>query len=370
MNALKLSCTHLVLATWLAALAPERAAGATYYWDTDGATPGFGDVSAVFGLDSFLSTNAAGGASTVFATTPTSADIVNFGTTTLALGPTAASILVGGSVPVNRINFGFAQHSPAVTLSAGTLVFGGTSPLIAPSATNGTLIQSDILLATNLQINAPSHGVGGQPTRLTINGAISGPFNVTFNAPNTSNSFGSILLNQKSTYTGSTLLQGAGTGANLELRLGIEDALPPTTVLTLDGQNGSNSAAGRYARLDLNGFNQTLAGLANVNRINVRFQQIINSSPTPAVLTINTTTNFTYTGQLGSSPANANFGLTKRGPGRFTLNPANTNFSSSTLLNLVYAGPTAVQGGVLEIGPRGRLGNGNYAADITIAAGA
>ena len=55
------------------------------------------------------------------------------------------------------------------------------------------------------------------------------------------------------------------------------------------------------------------------------------------------------TGQLGSSTANNNFGLTKKGPGKFTLSPANTNFTTSTLLNLLYAGPTTVEGGILEI---------------------
>ncbi|MFM1767591.1 MAG: hypothetical protein RJA22_120 [Verrucomicrobiota bacterium] len=347
---------------------PARLAGATYYWDTDGATAGFGDLPYVWGLDPFWSTNATGGASTIFTATTTFADTVNFGTTTLALGPTASAVLVAGTVNVNRINIGFAQHSPGVTLTAGTLVLGGTSPLIAPSATNGTVINSDLLLATNAQINTPTHGVGGQPTRLTVNGAISGPYNVTFHGANGSNSFGTIVLNQKNTYGGNTLLQGAGTGANLTLQLGVEDALPPTTVLTLDGQNGSNSAAGRHARLELNGFNQTLAGLNNVARINVRFQQILNTSATPAILTINNTTNHTYTGQLGSGTGNNNFGLTKKGPGRFTLSPANTNFTASTLLNLLYAGPTTIEGGILEIGARGRLGNGNYAAPISITA--
>jgi hypothetical protein len=143
---------------------------------------------------------------------------------------------------------------------------------------------------------------------------------VTNFGPNGNNSFPTIVLGGQSTYSGNTLLNCTGTGANIEVKLGTSDALPLTTVLTLDGPNGSGTAAGRYARLDLNGFNQTLAGLTTVVRASRRDQGIINGSATPATLTVNNASDYTFTGQLGSGGQNAlsapNFGLTRPCPGR------------------------------------------------------
>jgi autotransporter-associated beta strand protein len=137
----------------------------------------------------------------------------------------------------------------------------------------------------------------------------------------------------------------------------------------LDGQNGPNTAAGRYVRLDLNGFNQTLAGLTTVVRGARRDQGIINGSATPATLTVNNATDYTFTGQLGSGGLTPNFGLTKDGVGKLTLNPRNLN-GAGAVLNLRYTGPTTINNGVLEIANNGQLGNGNYATNISIASGA
>jgi autotransporter-associated beta strand protein len=379
MKTLKLSKPDNLFATVaLAALLTQFAAPsafpATYYWDTDGTTAGFGNVAGTWGIDAFLSTNAAGGASTIFTANSTTNDVLNFGTGSLALGATAAGMTVSGAVSVNRINFGFAQHSPAVTLSGGTITLGGASPVIAPSATNGTTISSDILLAADAQFNTPSFGAGGQPTRITFNGVISGPQSVTFYGANVSNNFGTILLNQKNTYSGSTRLHANGAAANLGVQLGTDDALPTTTVLTLDGGNAGNTAGGRYVRLDLNGFNQTVAGLATVTRGARRDQCVVNSaSALAATLTVNNGAAYTYSGQLGTGgngfTSGPNFGLRKDGAGKLTLSPANTN-SSGTIINLQYTGPTTVNNGVLEIAGAGRLGNGSYAADVSIASGA
>ena len=380
MKKFKQNKASMLIVGLLAALTNHLAApsslAATYYWDTDGATAGFGDTAGTWGTDAFWSTNSTGGASTVFTSTTTTNDLVNFaGTGTLALGSTAAAVTVSGTVEAGRITFGVAQPSGVpVVLTGGTISLGGTNaaPHIAPNSTNAT-INSAIVLNSNVQIRGPSPGVGATVTTLKLNGAISGGFNVTFYGPNGNNSYSTVLLGTQNTYSGSTLLNCIGTGANIEVELGTDDALPTTTVLTLDGGNGSGTAAGRYVRLDLNGYNQTLAGLATVVRGARRDQCMVNSSATPATLTVNNAADYTFTGQLGSGghglPSAPNFGLTKDGVGKLTLSPANTN-GSGAIINLQYTGPTTNNNGILEIAGAGRLGNGNYAADITIASGA
>ena len=215
------------------------------------------------------------------------------------------------------------------------------------------------LVSTTVKINAPT--VGSQDFTagvLTLGGAIGGAGNVTFNATTNSNQLYNVLLTAQSNYTGSTLmdttaLTTAGNSSNQQIvvRLGINDALPTTTVLTIDGQGGNGT--GRVAEFVLNGFSQSLAGLSNTVRPS-RVQRVVNSDvSTAATLTINGSVNSTYSGALGvNSAANSvavvnftgstngnNFGLTKNGSGTFTLTGANP-----------FYGTTLISGGILSLG--------------------
>ena len=352
-------------------------AGLTYYWDTDGTTAGFGNNAGTWGTSPFWSVTSSGGSPHSGVTATTTNDLVNFGTATVKLGSTAAAVTVSGTVDAGRITFGAAQSNAPVVLTGGTIKLGGTVavPHIAPSGPSNytATINSAITLNTSVQINGPNLSVGAVPGTLNLNGVIAGDYGVTFFGPSGNNSFPKIVLGAQNTYTGGTRLHCTGTGANIGVSLGIHDALPTTTVLTLDGPNGSGTAAGRYVRVDLNGFNQTLAGLTTVVRGARRDQCIINSSATPATLTVNNTADYIFTGQLGSGGLNAlsapNFGLTKNGVGKWTLDPKNANLAGN-IINLQYTGPTTINNGVLEIANDGQLGNGNYATNITIASGA
>ena len=357
-------------------------AGLTYYWDTDGTTAGFGNNAGTWGSSVFWTTNASGGASTVSTSTTTSNDLVNFGTASVALGSTAASVAVSGTVEAGRITFGLAQilSNAPVTLTGGTIKLGGLAVAAPHISSNGngtnnttSTISSAIVLNSNVQINGPNITGGSLPGRLNLNGVISGPYDVTFFGPSGNNSYPTVVLGAQNTYTGGTTLNSTSTAADMEVKLGINDALPTTTVLTLDGPNGPGTAGGRYVRLDLNGFNQTLAGLTTVVRTARRDQGIINSSATPATLTVTNTADYIFTGQLGTGGQNAtntqNFGLTKNGAGKLTLDPKNLD-GTSAVLNLRYTNQTVINNGILEIANNGQLGNGNYAADITIASGA
>jgi len=105
-------------------------------------------------------------------------------------------------------------------------------------------------------------------------------------------------------------------------------------VLTLDG--GIGNGTGRTVQLDLNGNNQTLAGLTSITR-SLRTQQIVNASATPAMLTVTNASDYTYSGKLGIDSSNYNFGLTKGGAGTLTLSATNS-----------YSGDTIVNAGILK----------------------
>jgi autotransporter-associated beta strand protein len=144
------------------------------------------------------------------------------------------------------------------------------------------------------------------------------------------------------------------------LKLGTPNALPTNTVLTLDGGIGTGTGVGRYCELNLNGNNQTVAGLTNVPDRALRVQRVVNSSATASTLTVNNAADYTFRGQLGwfagqnGTSAYNNFGLAKSGPATLTLSGANA-----------YTGHTTISGGTLAVGGAGGLGNGSYAGNIT-----
>ena len=284
---------------------------------------------------------------------------------------------------------GANTNTGATIVSAGTLAIGNTSALL-PSASlslaGGTLLQptldgvvvsAPITVAgsgTTATISAPTNAPGGGVvSTLTLDSVLAGSGNVTFFSSVNQNALSTIYLGSQSTYAGNTLLNTNATTAThvsanqqIIVKLGTHNALPPTTVLTIDG--GTGSGTGRFAELNLNGFDQQLAGLTNIPRSYTspggpRLQRIVNSNiSTMATLTINNNGDHTFSGNLGSNTANGsvaaaampestdgnNFRLNKSGLGTFTLSGSNT-----------YTGATTLSAGTLA------LGANNVLADST-----
>jgi autotransporter-associated beta strand protein len=297
---------------------------------------------------------------------------------------------IAGTGSLTKNGAGTLTLSGANTYPGATIVNAGTLALGNPSAlrtTTGLSLADGTVLQPNLDgmvisapitvassgatatisapINAPGAGV---VSTLTLNSVLAGSGNVTFSSSVNQNAWSTVYLGGQSTYAGSSTLDTAGTTATqIILKLGVNNALPTNTVLTIDGQTGAGS--GRFAELNLNGFNQALAGLTNVAR-SLRIQRIVNSDVSgPATLTINNGSNYTFSGNLGSSTANGsvsastmpgssngnNFGLLKQGTGILNLTGANS-----------YTGNTALNGGTLQI----RLPYLATNSTVSVAAGA
>lgn len=279
-------------------------------------------------------------------------NLVKNGTGQLSL---SGSNTLTGQITMNGGTLSFDNPVALATVTNITLA-GGT--ILNPSADNSIINGTITLGASNTTslIYGVRPGTGtGTPFYLTLNGPILGAGNATFSSGNQNATAPTIILNAQSTYAGSTLITcdaNASAGLNCYVQLGTNNGLPTTTVLTFDGLDNS---ANRYVQLELNGFNQTLAGLTNVARGR---QQVVGNIGGTATLTLNTASNFTFTGKLGV-PGDDNFGLTKNGAGKQVLGGTNT-----------YTGPTTINNGILEIGTSGQLGDSGYSGNISIAAGA
>jgi autotransporter-associated beta strand protein len=158
-----------------------------------------------------------------------------------------------------------------------------------------------------------------------------------------------LVLTGNSNYLGSTNVSGTGTagsGAGGTLRLGIDNALPATTVL---GLNGTQSIFDMGAAANA-GFNQTIAGIIT----NGPGGLITNTGTTIKTLTVN-----------GSSASDVNFviggniDLVKSGSGVLTLRGTNT-----------YAGTTVVNsGGAIVVGTLPTNAIPGYTGSLTVNAG-
>ena len=170
---LRHSATALAAAALL--FATTAWAQTTYYWDSNGATAGFGSTTGTWGASAFWSTDAAGTSATSNASITTS-DTVNFGTAALnyanaaATGPSAAQGFL-------NMNFGAGQTT-ALTISGGTLNL----------AANSTITQSST--SANMTISSVLQGSGSALTK-------TGP--------------GALTLSGNNTFTGNMTLQGNGT---------------------------------------------------------------------------------------------------------------------------------------------------------------
>ena len=228
------------LASALAALfnlAAPSASAATYYWDSDGTVAGFGSTTGTWGTNAFWTLTATGGSPHSAVTNTLAADIVNFGTATVNYANAAVGIATGG-VTANSIVFGAGQTT---ALTLGNATTGGAITL---GSAGGTIVAN----SSGHTINAPIILTGATTVTLANDisasltlGAMSGTGGLTLRFTGTTNPTGTIVLNGASTYTGNTTIDCTLTNSQMEVRLGVTNALPTTTVLTIGGVDGTGS---------------------------------------------------------------------------------------------------------------------------------
>jgi autotransporter-associated beta strand protein len=283
------------------------------------------------------------------------------GTTTIIAGTLSldnASALAGTS----GITLGGAS---AATLSS---TLSGIT-LAAPITTADTGVNSTIALGRN------TNNTGS----FTLNGAIGGAGNVVFTNPSgaeSNNNLQTINLGAASNYAGTTVINPIDTGNTMTVRnsSGAANALPTTTVLIFGTRAGAGSS--RASTYDLVGQNQTLAGLSSASPLpGLRNQRVTNTSVTPATLTINNTTDFTFGGStlfssvVTRAQISGAIALTKSGAGTFTL--GGTLTGGATAGGNTYTGATTILGGILTLGETNSIQNsaldtaGSIAGDAT-----
>ena len=282
--------------------------------------------------------------------------------------------------------------SPLTYLNTNAVTITGTGATGQGGALrfgNGpTVWAAPIILAGNSTI----FSYGGA-ANTTLNGAITGTGNLSLASAGGSTTHTAVwTLNAASTYNGSTVIRNNDGLLDMTVKLGVNDALPTTTRLNLEGTTAQ--ATNTFTTLDLNGKNQTLAGLTDTNNsssaTNVAFgKRVINSGSLLSTLTLDiasgtntygTTGTRVLAGTIGGTTAAGvaanNLALTKIGAGTLVLAGNNTytgatTVSSGTLLVNTGASITAsasqLNGGTLDV--RGIIGSVTQSGGTLLVSG-
>lgn len=192
---------------------------------------------------------------------------------------------------------------------------------------------------------------------LAISGVISGDSDLDLSNSSLSGGGGGVLtLSAQNTYSGNTTINSgtpdvAGTAS---IKLGIANALPSTSGVIVGTKTGIGAA-----RLDINGFNQQVAYLADGANATVgttKNLSIVNNGPQDATLTLGgaTTPGKGFGGVIGTGSQMIN--VVKTGANTQTLTGANT-----------YTGSTTIAEGTLALSGAGSI---NASPTITVASGA
>lgn len=264
-----------------------------------------------------------------------------------ALGDTAAGTVINSAATLALSGGIDYSASETVTGSGtGTIaisgIFADTQRGFIQSASGNNIFRGNIVIdAGGVTRIGTQNGAS-----LTLTGTISqASGSILFRPGNTAGDFVTLSNSGNSFGGNSTIFTGATAGNYAGVRLGVNNALP--TAVTISGE----AATGSGTALDLNGFNQTLNGLAGANTLNV----INSNTSTASTLTLDNLVDRSTTGTL-----------IRGGLGLGTINVNKDGAFTQTLSGTHdYSGTTDVNEGKLVI-------NGNISTSslTTVASGA
>ncbi|QIF05898.1 autotransporter-associated beta strand repeat-containing protein [Roseimicrobium sp. ORNL1] len=257
-----------------------------------------------------------------------------------ALGSTAGGTSVANTALI-RLTDGIVVTGETLTINGsgnnqGALnLIGGTSAATAATATWA----GDIVIGTaRSRIGVDNFGT------LNVAGVIRDGTANSIDFRSTGNG-GVVLLSNNNTYTGGTgIVRGT-------LKLGVDNALPTGTILTVYTVSNTPTEAAETTAFDLNGYDQSIAGLNSVAPLgNIDVVIVTNSDAANlSTLTVDQATDQTYNGKI-----TGNLALTKSGTGKLTL--TNTyNATTPTASTSTYTGKTTISGGTLALTGTGNL---------------
>lgn len=218
-----------------------------------------------------------------------------------------------------------ASSNPAFTIShSGGGYFTVYTPIQIASTNTRTLQVSG-----SLSMSAKIYSVISGPGGVYFEGQTSG---------NSSQGEPSIYLYNQSTYGGATEIgqanQAAGNIADgATVICNTNNSLPPTTVLTIDGNTkftslGFTMASGQYlgGTLNLNGYTNVLAGLSGGTSTGVAYSgtysgntynegRVENTASAPSLLDVSNTVSCVFNGKILQT--SGTISLTKHGPASF-----------------------------------------------------
>ena len=275
---------------------------------------------------------------------------------------TGSTTVSGGRLSLNNLN-AVATTSSVTVSSGGTLGFpiAGTYniPTTISIAGNGATLpggagalwfgQGGSYTATlNAPINvtaAAKIGSYGNTMSQVLGGQISGgttagtlALTIQSQGGNAAADVHTWTLNAASVYSGNTTFTESGGVLSNTLKLGITNALPTATTLTL-----APATLGKNTLLDLNGQSQQLAGLLNTGTATQAI--VFNGGAGTPILRIDLAGSNTFSGNLG--PGGTSFALTKNLAGDLTLSGTNT-----------YTGDTTTSNGRIVVSAANHLSNG------------
>ena len=285
------------------------------------------------------------------------------GTISARLGGTAATLTKSGNLYTNTATLSGANSFAGITTlgsNSGSLVLAhaqalGNSPAVDVAGTGTAMVLADGITITNKPITLRGTGANngtagnfsgalttatnatatwsgsvtlgdsngrigaGNSGTLHLSGAILGSgVNQSLSLSSGSGtSIGTVVLSGTSSFSGNiSIVRGT-------LRLGAANVLPSTAIIDV----GSVTNANENTTFDLNGFSQTLAGLRRTSTAVSQVSTVTNSSTTPATLTLNQSSNLSYSGRISGALT-----LAKAGNGTLTLSRSDALASSVSLM--------------------------------------